>query len=490
MAESAASAAPSPRGLADGEDAGPLEERMAETARDDQGQFECQEPLECQMHLGAPEEEEDAGLVAEAEAVAAGWMLDFLCLSLCRAFRDGRSDDFHRTRDSAEAIIHGLSSLTAYQLRTIYICQFLTRIAAGKTLGSGCAGSVAMAHGPSRSAARGIFPDWGTNPCPLHRQADSQPLRHQGSPYLQHFIDAQFESDEQITPLESALMIWASIEKEHDKLHEEIQNLIKIQAIAVCMENGNFKEAEEVFERIFGDPNSYTPLKRKLLMIISQKDTFHSIFQHFSYNRMMEKIKSYVNYVLNEKSSTFLMKAAAKVVESKRARTAASQDKPNSNDIELETEANLDIGESVSDKQSAVTESSGDTVSLLRSHKNLLSKLKHGNRQQDVDKKEERAETLQSGRKKKEKSRQATESKRIRVLNSQRLTPEKHQPRKKQAWLWEEDNNLRSGVKKYGEGNWSKILSHYKFNNRTSVMLKDRWRTMKKLKLIYSDDED
>ncbi|XP_065751109.1 telomeric repeat-binding factor 1 isoform X3 [Phocoena phocoena] len=436
MAENTASAAPSPRGLADGEDAGSLEERMAETARDDQEQFECQELLECQMQL-APEEEEDAGLVAEAEAVAAGWMLDFLCLSLCRAFRDGRSDDFHRTRDSAEAIIHGLSSLTAYQLRTIYICQFLTRIAAGKTL------------------------------------------------------DAQFESDEQITPLESALMIWASIEKEHDKLHEEIQNLIKIQAIAVCMENGNFKEAEEVFERIFGDPNSYTPLKRKLLMIISQKDTFHSIFQHFSYNHMMEKIKSYVNYVLNEKSSTFLMKAAAKVAESKRARTAASQDKPNSNDIELETEANLDIGESVSDKQSAVTESSGDTVSLLRSHKNLfLSKLKHGNRQQDVGKKEERAETLQSGRKKKVKSRQATESERIRVLNSQRLTPEKHQPRKKQAWLWEEDKNLRSGVKKYGEGNWSKILSHYKFNNRTSVMLKDRWRTMKKLKLIYSDDED
>ncbi|XP_049556957.1 ubiquitin carboxyl-terminal hydrolase isozyme L3 isoform X1 [Orcinus orca] len=29
-----------------------------------------------------------------------------------------------------------------------------------------------------------IFPDQGTNPCPLHRQADSQPLRHQGSPSL------------------------------------------------------------------------------------------------------------------------------------------------------------------------------------------------------------------------------------------------------------------------------------------------------------------
>ena len=30
--------------------------------------------------------------------------------------------------------------------------------------------------------ACGIFPDQGPNPCPLHWQADSQPLRHQGSP--------------------------------------------------------------------------------------------------------------------------------------------------------------------------------------------------------------------------------------------------------------------------------------------------------------------
>ncbi|XP_073649574.1 dnaJ homolog subfamily C member 9 isoform X1 [Tursiops truncatus] len=53
-----------------------------------------------------------------------------------------------------------------------------------QSTGSGHAGSAAMAHGPSRSAACGIFPDWGTNPCPLHQQADSQPLRHQGSPDL------------------------------------------------------------------------------------------------------------------------------------------------------------------------------------------------------------------------------------------------------------------------------------------------------------------
>ena len=39
-----------------------------------------------------------------------------------------------------------------------------------------------MAHGLSCSVACGIFPGQGSNPCPLHWQADSQPLRHQGSP--------------------------------------------------------------------------------------------------------------------------------------------------------------------------------------------------------------------------------------------------------------------------------------------------------------------
>ena len=51
-----------------------------------------------------------------------------------------------------------------------------------RSTGSRRAGSVIVAHGPSCSAACGIFPDQGSNPCPVHWQADSQPLRHQGSP--------------------------------------------------------------------------------------------------------------------------------------------------------------------------------------------------------------------------------------------------------------------------------------------------------------------
>ena len=57
-----------------------------------------------------------------------------------------------------------------------------------QSTGSRRAGSVIVAHGPSRSVACGILPDQVLNPCSLHRQADSQPLRHQGSPVTTFFF--------------------------------------------------------------------------------------------------------------------------------------------------------------------------------------------------------------------------------------------------------------------------------------------------------------
>ena len=57
-----------------------------------------------------------------------------------------------------------------------------------RSTGSRRTGSAIVAHGPSRSAACGIFPDQGSNPCPLHWQADSQPLHQQGSPTFTIFF--------------------------------------------------------------------------------------------------------------------------------------------------------------------------------------------------------------------------------------------------------------------------------------------------------------
>ena len=57
-----------------------------------------------------------------------------------------------------------------------------------RSTGSRRTGSVVVAHRPSCSAACGILPDQGSNLCPPHRQADSQPLRHQGSPRAMFYL--------------------------------------------------------------------------------------------------------------------------------------------------------------------------------------------------------------------------------------------------------------------------------------------------------------
>ena len=80
--------------------------------------------------------------------------------------------------------VRGLSLVAASGGHSSSPCAglLLSRPLLLRSTSSRCAGSVVVAHGPSCSAARGIFSDQGSNPCPLHWQADSQPLCHQGSP--------------------------------------------------------------------------------------------------------------------------------------------------------------------------------------------------------------------------------------------------------------------------------------------------------------------
>ncbi|KFQ23165.1 Telomeric repeat-binding factor 2, partial [Mesitornis unicolor] len=54
------------------------------------------------------------------------------------------------------------------------------------------------------------------------------------------------------------------------------------------------------------------------------------------------------------------------------------------------------------------------------------------------------------------------------------------------VWKWtvQESEWIKEGVKKFGEGRWKAICEKYPFQNRTPVMIKDRWRTMKKLGLL------
>ena len=86
--------------------------------------------------------------------------------------------------------VRGLSLAAASGGRSSLRCAglSLSRPLLLQSTGFRRAGSVIVAHGPSCSAACGILPDQGPNPRPLHWQADSQPLRHQGSPSVHVLI--------------------------------------------------------------------------------------------------------------------------------------------------------------------------------------------------------------------------------------------------------------------------------------------------------------
>ena len=101
-----------------------------------------------------------------------------------------------------------------------------------RSTGFGRAGSAAMAHGPSRSAACGIFPDWGTNPRPLHRWAGSQPQCHQGSPTILFFKGVQewFSYQKQPNPwhhrkLHHRFICFSSAERLHSVLSWPLDSL-------------------------------------------------------------------------------------------------------------------------------------------------------------------------------------------------------------------------------------------------------------------------
>ncbi|XP_066480501.1 telomeric repeat-binding factor 1 [Tiliqua scincoides] len=343
------------------------------------------------------------GSLPEAEAVATGWILTFACRCLCRHFCEGSRRDFERNRDLALAVIKGLPGVEAGQAKTARLCRLLACVAEGK------------------------------------------------SP------ESHFEDDQRISPLEKALSVWISLQKmerKQDKLHEDIKSLIQIQAVAVYMEKGYFKEATEVLERLFPESCSDEPLRMKLAAVIKRKDPYHQFLQHFSFSLLTKKIKSYINTFLNEESNNFLMEEAEKEVEARRSggiTVCRHYDGVNEANKENDLESTQR-----SDKQAYFlpTQTLGvpGLVRVTQQTRNKRSALQSKTDMQDIENGQQGDQSSLSG-----------------------------ETRKRQRWSWEEDKKLREGVKKFGEGNWIQILKHYDLAHRTNVMLKDRWRTLVRL---------
>ncbi|XP_061304281.1 telomeric repeat-binding factor 1 isoform X2 [Pezoporus flaviventris] len=238
-------------------------------------------------------------------------------------------------------------------------------------------------------------------------------------------LECYFENSKRISPLESALSFWSLLEREEvelEKLHKDIRQLIQIQ-----------------------------PLRMKLATVIKSKDPYVPLLQTFSYNVLISKIKSYIELFMKENETNFLLQAAIKEVESQGPGAITSQSKT--------VNADKNIKENFETKQ-------------------RLTKEQHSTTDQSPGDVRDPAVRPHSGGRLKKRTV-------LQSLNGLQNV-EKHghalvSVRKRQRWTYKEDLQLKLGVKEFGVGNWAKILVHGDFNNRTSVMLKDRWRTLCKI---------
>ncbi|XP_007885166.2 telomeric repeat-binding factor 1 isoform X2 [Callorhinchus milii] len=370
--------------------------------------------------------------------VANGWILDFMCCCLLRYFSEDMEEEFTAMRNAMNGFVQWPLTGGSGQIMKVHICQLLSRIVEAKN------------------------------------------------------IDVQFDKDERITPLESALSVLVEmgdaqdVKKNH--LYQKLKQLLQIQAVAVCMEKGDWRKASEVLERQFdgqGLSESEQSLKRKLSTIIIKKDPYHKFFQNFNHQHLIESAKDFADKFLSDKKSNFLVQAANKVVESKEQRNAFKKSSGDEEDPGKQRWQENHY-EDLPQEETVDGEMNNTALKSQRPKKRLYSLVK------PMTSTLVKPERIKDSRVK-TPARNKRSSERLIKIEKQDESIISDYPKKKtrrRHWLSKEDQQLKKGVRRFGCGNWTTILQYYDFDNRTNIMLKDRWRTMKKLGIADSSDEN
>ncbi|XP_008297590.1 telomeric repeat-binding factor 1 [Stegastes partitus] len=201
---------------------------------------------------------------SQVTTVATGWMLDFMFVSLCRRFKEGKLDEFNETLSGLEAITESTSLNGQLHKEKTLICAFLARVMHGKQL------------------------------------------------------DVIFEEDNSVMPLMSAAKTWSSLEHTvaDESLFKNITILLLVQSVAVCLEKGQRSSASSAlkwFENNCEFPQNFGV---KLSKIVAQRDSYHPFLMSFSFSRLLDTIQSFLDAYLEKNPSDYLLKEATKVVQS------------------------------------------------------------------------------------------------------------------------------------------------------------------------------
>nr|XP_005310633.2 telomeric repeat-binding factor 2 isoform X3 [Chrysemys picta bellii] len=473
------------------------------------------------------------GLRAPEEAVNR-WVLQFYFHQAVGAYRARRNRDFREFRDVMQALLLRPLVKEPAISRLLRIMQFLSRIEEGENL------------------------------------------------------DCTFDTESELTPLESAIGVLELIEREFpvsEVAMESVRKMVKQAAVIICIKKREFDKASKILKKTMAKDPSTQKLRTELLSIIREKNLSHTMIRNFSYKTFQQSAFQFLETYL-EDSEPFLLTMAKKTLNSEyigetkklafvpEPVEVAKQPPvvaPDSVEVAKQPPAVAPDSVEVAKQPPAVAPDSvevakqppavaPDSVEVAKQppavapdsvemSSNDFERLKRQREEEnppletsDIPKSPPKSKRLFTiSRLIMEQDSQSTElsetpdssqepvvSSAFRTLvqkpHVQRVSSRSPKPlkarwntsngqeekdtwseedelfldkkspgrnshsssilgSKKQRWTVQESEWIREGVKKFGEGNWKIICKKFPFENRTSVMIKDRWRTMKKLGL-------
>ncbi|XP_061614738.1 telomeric repeat-binding factor 1 isoform X1 [Phyllopteryx taeniolatus] len=252
--------------------------------------------------------------------VASKWILDFLFVDICRRFKEGIYDTFNDAISTYESVCQTPLLKGGSSNEKTLICAFLTRVMRGRQL------------------------------------------------------DTRFDDD--VMPLMSAAKSWFHLKDavEDESLFDNITLHLIIQSVAVCLEKGQRTQASGALKWFEEHVEYPQKVCAKLSTIVAEMDTYHPFLTVFSFARLLETVRTFLDAYLAKCPSDFLLKEAIKVVRLSQSIDAtdatAKEDKSLLEKVDharLETEAkpNLQI---IGNKKLRVSLQRQSVNELLSSH--------------------------------------------------------------------------------------------------------------------------
>ncbi|XP_069822206.1 telomeric repeat-binding factor 2 isoform X4 [Dendropsophus ebraccatus] len=279
-------------------------------------------------------------------------------------------------------------------------------------------------------------------------------------------LDCTFDEEKNETPLESAIGILDAMSQEKTfptDLINTNQQMLKEAAVVACIQKQQFSRARSILKKHITNSRSTRQLRADLMHIIQEKNLKHPLIANFSLSTIKEKVYSMFENQIQKIPSSLLKLAQKDPVpnlngESKESLSPDKQPEP--------------IMENGSPQGETSTPHHLSPPSQSKVVTNVEKKVETDNHVPDKDTVVEEQDTW------------SDEDSLFQENRSSKSGNSTSSSGRRKKWTEEETEWIKMGVEKYGEGKWSRILRSYPFKQRTAIMIKDRWRTMKKLSLV------